>query len=167
MDIIAHAQAKRDDLQRELARIEAFLATAFELEHELGSVKARDVRSDAEKADAPARKRAPSVLGSGSATVQVVVDLVADRGPMSTKELLPLVQAKGIEVGGKQPLATLAARISGKGRVTAQDGKWHLSASGAEALGEEAAELPEKEGSAASLFHSDQGERHHAAALAH
>lgn len=170
MDIIKQAQAKREALHRELARIETFLATAFELQQEFGSARPATIMSDAAKADAPVRRMAPA--GSGSATLKAVVDILREKDmPLSTRELLPLVRAKGIEVGGKDAFATLSARISQKGVIAVTGGKWWFiednRASDAEASGEEAADTPAKEISAASLFQSNQGERRDAAALAH
>lgn len=174
MDIIQQAQAKRESLQREMARIEAFLATAYELQQEFDQgATVTKPQSDTHKADAPARATRSTSIGGGSVTLRAVGEILRERGvPLSTKELLPLVRAKGIEVGGKDALATLSARISQKGLVTVTGGKWWFiggqQASSGESLGEEAAdEHPAKEQSAASLFHSNQGERHNAAALAH
>lgn len=162
MDIIQWAQEKRERLRAELARIEAFLGTAFELEQEFGVADpAMRPATDASKADAPARVRTPGKAGSGAETLQRVAAILRERGlPMSTKELLPLVRATGIEVGGKDPLATLSARLSQKGVVAVNSGKWWFiedqQASSGDPLGEEAADTPAKETSAASLFHSDQ-----------
>lgn len=157
MDIIQHAQERRDALRSELSRIEQFLATAFELQHEIAKGTPRDTRTDAEKADAPVRKRTMAPAGSGSATVQAVASILAVRGPLTTREMLPLVQAQGIEVGGKDPLATLSARISGKGKFQTRDGKWHLiRASGASASEEGVTDNPAKEPSATPLFQSNQ-----------
>ncbi len=171
MDILEQAKAKREGLQRELARIEAFLATAYELQHEFDKgATAAPEQSDKAKADAPVRARTPSTPGSGSATLKAVAEILRNRGtPLSTRELLPLVRAKGIDVGGKDALATLSARLSQKGVVAVNGGKWWFinAASGAEASGEEAADTPAKEISAASLFQPNQGERRDAAALAH
>lgn len=157
MDIIGHAQARREALKAELDRIEQFLATAFELQHELARSTPRDTRTNAEKADAPVRKRAMAPAGAGSATVRAVVTILQERGPMPTRELLPLVLAQGIEVGGQDPVATLSARISGKGRVQTREGKWHLiENSGATAPEEGVTDIPTKATSATSLFYSNQ-----------
>ena len=43
---------------------------------------------------------------------------------MTSRELLPIVLAKGISVGGKSQLGTLSARISQKGVVESKDNKW-------------------------------------------
>jgi len=164
MNILQQAQAKREALQRELARIEAFLATAYELQQEFVADQTKPAaKSDSQKADMPAPARRVGQRGSGSVTLHAVADILRERGvPMSTRELLPLVRAKGIEVGGKDALATLSARISQKGVVTVRAGKWwfinDLKASGAQASEEEeAADDPTKEQSTASMFTQEGG----------
>lgn len=161
MNIIQQAQAKREVLQRELARIEAFLATAYELQQELGGKSAVPVMSDAAKADAPVGRSRAAPTGSGTETLKAVVDILRERGrPMSTRDLLPLVQAKGIQVGGKSPLATLSARISQKGVVAVNGGVWWFIDDKPNSDGspsdEKTADLPSKGGSAASLFQSSK-----------
>ncbi len=171
MNIIQQAQAKREQLHRELTRIEAFLATAFELQQEFDRPASQPM-SDAAKADAPLKRVRSAATGSGSETLQAVVDILRTRNePTSTRDLLPLVLAKGIAVGGKSALATLSARISQKGPIAVNDGKWWFvnedhKTSGAEASGDEAAEQSGTEQSAASLFGSNTGERQNAPALA-
>jgi hypothetical protein len=126
VNIIDRAKAKRDSLRRELEKIESFLATAYELEHELGqsATKSHSTTATAVKEGSVRRARTRGE-GTGSATLQVVADALRERGsPMTSKELLPIVLAKGIEVGGKSPLGTLSARISQKGIVESKDNKW-------------------------------------------
>lgn len=168
MDIIARAEQRREQLKQELARIEQFLATAYELQQDLiGSVR-RDDRSDAEKANAPrAARQVRSSTGLGALTVQTAVDAVRERGPMATRDLLPIVLGRGVEVGGKDPVATLSARLSNKGPLKMMGGKWHYqSENPTEDVGdEEATDDPAKDESAASLFTASQGERRDAAAL--
>jgi len=165
MDIILKAQERREQLKAELARLETFLATAYELEQELsGKPASLKTATPAEKADAPARRRVMARSGTGAETVRAVVEILADRGqPMATRELLPLVLARGIEVGGKDAVATLSARISKKGAVELVNGKWWLIQSDTESSSataddnEEAADIPAKETSAASFFHNEGG----------
>lgn len=163
MDILEQAQAKRSELQRELARIEAFLATAYELQQEFTRTANKPAQAtDAVKADRPNFKRIAPAQGSGSATLNAVIEILKDRGvPLSTRDLLPLVRAKGIEVGGKDALATLSARISQKGKIAVSGGKWWFiegyEASDATPSDEEATDVPRNDASAASLFHSNRG----------
>lgn len=173
MDIIGRASQRRDQLKAELARIESFLATAYELQQELsGSAASKTSMTDIDKADLPAR-RTMAARGSGAQTLDAVVQILRERGmPMSTRDLLPSVLARGIEVGGKDPIATLSARISSKGIVRLNHGKWWLVNDAQEksaetsAEADEAADTPDSETSAASLFNASQGERRDAAALA-
>jgi hypothetical protein len=170
MDLIQRAQAKRDQLRHELARIEAFLATAFELEQDLSREKPADRRSDAEKADAPMRRTTTPRSGIGKDTLDAAAATVRQFGEMSTREMLPYILAKGIEIGGKDPIATLSARLSGKGVLEVYHGKWrfieHTKASGPhDGSEEETADTPTKDASAASLFNTSQGATY-AAALA-
>ncbi|HEX8413149.1 MAG TPA: hypothetical protein VF637_04610 [Sphingomicrobium sp.] len=162
MDILQQAQAKRSELQRELARLEAFLATAYELQQEFSKAPVTAPQTtDAQKADRPIVRRM-AAAGTGSVTLQAVLEILRDRDePLSTRDLLPLVLAKGIEVGGKDQLATLSARISQKGPIVVRNGKWWFTednrASDEQSSGEEAADAPGKDMSAASLLHSNQG----------
>lgn len=156
MDLIQRAQAKREQLRNELARIEAFLATAFELEQDFAREKPADRRNDAEKADAPVRRGpSPPRSGVGKETLDAAAEVIRQFGSMSTRDMLPFICAKGIDVGGKDPVATLSARLSGKGVLEVYHGKWRFI-EGAESSGttgnEEAADNPTKDQSAASLF---------------
>jgi hypothetical protein len=171
MDLIARAQEKRDWHKAELVRLEAFLATAFELENDLkkSPVPPRDSRSDAEKADAPKRQRQATrpQSGIGAETIKAAEEIIAERGPLSTRELLPLVLAKGIDVGGNDPVATLSARISGRCDLKTHGGKWFFEKDLPQSVrqrtsDEEAADSPAKESSAASLFRN-QGDDNAAA----
>ncbi len=172
MDLIQRAQEKREWHRTELARLESFLATAFELERDLakdGSV-ARDKRSDSDKADAPIRQRVARQRGGvGADTVAAAEEIIRDRGPLPTRDLLPLIRAKGIEVGGNDPVATLSARISNRSSLESHHGKWRFReisrASDAQASEEEeAADSPAKEQSTASMF-TQTKEQQYAAAL--
>jgi hypothetical protein len=163
MDLIQRAHEKREQLRAELSRIEAFLATAHDLQQEFSRPGTRDTRSDAAKADAPAaagRKRG----GVGAETLDAAVAIIRERGePMSTRELLPLILAKGVPVGGNDPIATLSARISNKGVLHLTRGKWWPTVDDFENLDaqasgkEEATDLPTKDQSAASLFTNQGG----------
>ena len=125
-----------------------------------------------ERAAGPARPAAKRG-GIGAETVAVAVGIVRDRGPQLTRDLLPMIKALGIQIGGKSEIATLSARLSssGKGVVEMIDGKWREAvpdeAHGSETAPEteESADQPTKDKSANSLFHQTKGGTH-AAALA-
>lgn len=153
MDLILRAQDKRDKLRADLARIEAFLATAYELEQDLKAEPSAQgsLLTDTQKADLPKKRADRPRSGIGAETIAAAEDIVEDRGPMSSRNLLPLILAKGIEVGGKDPVATLSARISQRGRLETYNGKWRFKVSGPEGSGkEEAADNPATDQSTAS-----------------
>lgn len=171
MDLIALAEERRDWHKAELARIEAFLATAFELKRDLTSNPiVKDARTDAEKADAPKRQRQSNrpLGGIGAETLEAAEAIVRERGPQSTRDLLPLVRAKGIEVGGDdtdRAIAILSARLSGKGDLMIYAGKWHFEDQLPPLIRQrlaqkEASDNPGKDQSDASLFHSNEGGSH-------
>lgn len=161
MDLIHRAQEKRDWHRAELSRLEAFLATAFELEQDFRSQPpvAADARTDAQKADLPVARVSRQRGGVGADTLMAAKSIIRERGPMSTRDLLPLVRAKGIEVGGNDAVATLSARISNKGPLVTYNGKWQFKeVSEPNGSGQkETAENPATDQSAVSLFNPNHG----------
>ena len=129
MDIVLKAKQKREALRAELARIENFLALAYELEQGL----TQDVEGKKDDTDLPqpvARVRARPKRGKrgvGADTVSAAVEIISERGPLGTRELLPFVLARGIEVGGRDAVATLSARLSNKDDLVMHHGKWKLN----------------------------------------
>lgn len=168
-DLIARAQEKRDWHLAQAKKLETFLATYYDLEHELKAKPPADLKTDAEKVEAPKRQRQATrpQAGIGLETINAAEAIVREHGPMSTRDMLPLVLARGIDVGGRDPVATLSARISGRGDLIAYSGKWffeedlpsHIREERLHQSRKEAADSPAKEQSAASLFHSNQGGR--------
>ena len=132
MDLVAQALTKREKLKAELDRVETFLAMAYELQGEGQSSKFE--KSDAEKIAEPVKRaasnRAPS--GVGAETARAAADVIREAGrPMRTRDLVSLVEAHGIEIGGKDKVATLSARLGNDarrdgGRLKLHAGKWHL-----------------------------------------
>jgi hypothetical protein len=163
---IARAQAKREWHLEQARKLEAFLATYYDLEQELKSSPPADAKSDAQKADAPKRQRQNTRphAGLGLDTIIAAESIVLEHGPMSTRDMLPLILARGIEVGGRDPVATLSARISGRGDLYAYSGKWYFendlppNVRQAKHAQKEEANNPAKDPSASSLFAS-QGDR--------
>ena len=172
MDLIAQALIKRDNLKRDLGRVETFLSIAYELQGEGHNAKA--VKTDAEKIAEPIRRvsdiRAPS--GVGAKTAETAESIVREaRRPMTTRELLPLIQAHGIEVSGQDMIATLSARLGNDAKradakMRLVGGKWHLLEWISKADSEETAGSSLPGASTVSSFHFNQGERRDAAALA-
>ena len=161
MDLIAQALAKREQLKGDLQRIESFLQMAYELQSD---------QADAPQALAGSAKmvshirlsvgRAPT--GVGAETVKVAEEIMREAGrAMATRELVPLIQAHNIEIGGKDPVATLSARLGNDAKredwhVRLRAGKWYLREWITSEDNEEAADFPTKDTSAASLFQSNK-----------
>src|SRR6185312_15389269 len=117
MDLVTKARERRVELVAELARIDRFLESADEMARELGLAPAA--------APAP-QTRKLARRGTGAETLNAVAAIIEAQGPMSTRDLVPLVLERGIEIGGKDAIATLSARISKKGVVELDGGKWRL-----------------------------------------
>jgi hypothetical protein len=163
-DLITRAQEKRDWHLAQAAKFEAFLATYFDLEHDLKSKLPVETKTDAEKADAPKYQRQAMrpMSGIGADTINAAEDIVRQLGPLSTRDLLPHVLARGIDVGGRDPVATLSARLSGRGDLLNYAGKWYFEhnlppVAREQRTQKEAADNPAKDSSAASLFQTNQG----------
>jgi hypothetical protein len=165
-DLIGRAQAKREWHLEQARKLEAFLATYYDLEQELKSDAPKDDQTDAEKADAPKRQRSATrpQAGVGLDTINAAEAIVREHGPMSTRDMLPLVLARGIDVGGRDPVATLSARISGRGDLYAYSGKWYfepdlppLVRQRLTELKKGEADIPAKDTSASPLFQSSEG----------
>lgn len=167
VDIVMRAIQRREQIMAELARLDTFLAMAAEL--------ARD-GTDLALADNPNRARRQTARrgsGVGIKTVAAALEIVQENGPQPTRDLVPLIEARGIEVGGKSKIATLSARLSttGKGMIRMFEGKWHEAKQhvtpGPETAfeREELADAPVKDEFADLLFHQTK-EGRYAAALA-
>jgi hypothetical protein len=165
-DVVTKAKQRREQLVAELARLDTFLAVHAELAEDEGPSLRRERTASTSRHTA---KRG----GVGADTVAAALAIVRNRGPQITRDLLPMIKARGIQIGGKSEIATLSARLSssGKGVIEILDGKWR------EAVPHKASEpetAPEREESADqsvrgtsadSLFHQTK-EGRYAAALA-
>lgn len=171
MDLIAQALAKREKLKSDLGRIETFLATAYELQGE-GPIPA-PAKSDAEKIAEPVRRISSprAAVGVGVETAKIAESIVREAGrAMSTRDLVPLVEAHNIEIGGKDKVATLSARLGNdakrsEARLRLVAGKWHLPEWISMADSEETADTPTKDAPAASFFSRQEGGATYAAPL--
>jgi hypothetical protein len=124
VDLISRARERRERLLAELGRIDAFLAMANELAQEFGE---RPTPLRAQFTDAP--RRSTKRRNLGSETVAAAIEIIRDRGhSLPTRDLVPLISARGIEIGGKSPIATLSARLSAAKGSTLDliNGKWCL-----------------------------------------
>lgn len=163
----AYARERRDWHLAQAAKYDTYLQISQDLEAELSGKAPAEERPALEREAAPPRKRQATRPreGIGADTINAAELIVRDKGPMSTRDLLPLVRDMGIEVGGNDPVATLSARISNKGDLVTYNGKWHfkdeLPAAAFSGAGRnEAADNLTKDQSAASSVFSNQGGPH-------
>lgn len=160
MDIVKAAQNRLAQLNTEKAKLEAFLQTALELQSDLVRHKTERpvvtaVRSDISP---PMRvrtgERKPPKSGAIYDTAMAAREYMLANGEgLKTRDLLPVVQEKGVEIGGVNLVATLSARLSQSMMLKLEDGKWFILRN----ADEETADSPTKDTSAASLF-SNQGD---------
>lgn len=114
-DLLAAAERRRDLALAEARRWEAWIEGYREL---AGPAKGEAPHSEANAgvpdAQAAAAPRPSTGGGAMQATEAAVTDILADAGggPMQTRDLLEGVLARGIEVGGKDPVGVLSARLS-------------------------------------------------------
>src|SRR5690242_8845432 len=154
-DIIMRARQRRERLLAEVARIDDFLAMAAELE-----------REDNQPKTSASKPRQSARRGVGIETVEAAAEILRDRGPLSTRDLVPMIEARGIEIGGKSNIATLSARLSGgKGVIELIAGKWRLvengemSGEGTDPEQDESADDTVRGRSADSLFNQTKEDR--------
>lgn len=157
MDIIAKAEAERENLKMELEKIEIFLAKAHELMGTSPQQASRDVQYAHVNPRPRPRVRAarkPPKSGAIYDTAVAVQQYMKEHGDgIKTRDLLPIVLAKGIEVGGQNQVATLSARLSTSLMFVLNKGHWFIQRE----ADEETADNPTKDTSADSLF-NNQGD---------
>ncbi len=157
--IIDRARAKRERLAAEIERIDAWLAMADEL--------ASDSSSEHTSKAAPARKEGTSQRSAGeamTATYEATERALNEHGaPIPLGDLLAIVRAAGVEVGGKNPNATLSARLSNSDKFTSHRGLgWWFSDRPVPdtrrygSLLNEAGDEPAKEASPASVTNNER-----------
>ena len=147
MDIIAAARARRIQLLEGVAKIDAFLALADELSLEGGaSEPAVAPKAKTERA-APAK----GLVADTAAAVKLFMEVNGEG--FKTRDLVPAVIDSGVTLGGNNDVATLSARLSASKQFELRGGQWYIRA----VPGEETADNPTKEPSAASLFQTEGG----------
>jgi len=155
-DIIAKARAKRQQLLAEVAKIDTFLELAAEFGDDDG-VATLAAPNPPPRVRVRVRERKPPTQGVVRQTADVVMDYMRAYGEgKKTRELVPVVEDAGVEVGGKDKVATLSARIYTSSMFEMRQGKWFIRPK----ADEEAADSPTKDTSAASLFTTSQGGPH-------
>jgi hypothetical protein len=105
-------------LQNALARRDAALAEARRWDdfiHMYGELKSGQAQHAEGKSVLPTRllSPAPAPTGTISDTEREAANVIRElQRPVSTRDLLTMLMQRGIEVGGKDPLSTLSARLS-------------------------------------------------------
>ena len=99
-------------------------------------------------------ERKPPKSGAIFDTAMAVREYMLANGEgLKTRDLLPVVQEKGVKIGGVNLVATLSARLSQSLMFELKEGKWFILHD----ADEKTADSPTKDTSAASLF-SNQGD---------
>lgn len=100
--IAQDAKAERAELAERIQKLDVLIATVESLFGVPATISARPARSPA--------PRASSVM---SPTRDAVARILRAQGrAMQTAELVPMLKAAGVAVGGKNEVATLSARLS-------------------------------------------------------
>jgi hypothetical protein len=137
VDIIAQAQAKFEFHSSqagyhsaEAKKWQAFMAQAKELEdNEFAPAEMQIVQS--RLATQPRERTAPK-SGTIYETAMAARSFMEAHGEgQRTKDLLAPVREAGVEVGGKNVVATLSARLSGSQMFRLEGGKWFIRREGA------------------------------------
>lgn len=159
MDLIAQALAKREKLRSDLSRIEEFLAIAYELQGETAPTSdTANMSGTTRKLAGPMTETSRAPAGVGAETARIAASILTATGnPMATRDLVPLIEAHGIEIGGKDRVATLSARLGNDakrsdGKLRLVGGKWHLTEWLHNMVLKETADTPTKDTSAASSY---------------
>lgn len=164
MDIIAKAEKRLreiEPIEAEGAELRAFLATARKVAAMFDNVATtppsdslKPVRDELRKPRVRG-ERTPPKSGKVYDTAMIVLHYMQEHGEgKRTRELLPFVKGKGMEVGGANEIATLSARLGTSQMFQLRGGQWFIKRA---AAGEEAADIPAKDKSTASLFHNQGG----------
>jgi hypothetical protein len=101
--IIAEAKAERSRLVAQIEKLDALISFATDLFGDTPTPMLRAARTSVPQ-------RTSSIMGPTREAVAKI--LRKHERPMVTAELVPLVLAEGVEVGGKNAVATLSARLS-------------------------------------------------------
>ena len=158
MDIVKAAQNRLERLNAEKAKLESFLHTALELQSDLvrHNVERPVVTAGRSEVNPRMRvgERKPPKSGAIYDTAMAARDyMLANGDGRKTRDLLPVIQERGIEIGGVNLVATLSARLSQSMMLELKEGKWFILPNAVE----KTADSPSKDTSAASLF-SNQGD---------
>jgi len=115
--LIADAYARRDKALSEAQRWSSFIDMMCELRPNLRRL---DTVTRSEARVEPGRPKEGGSPGPRTMAITETAAIEAIRRAgryLHTRELLPLIEASGVEVGGKDPAATLSARLSRSERL--------------------------------------------------
>lgn len=161
-DIIANAQAKRQQLLAEVARIDTFLALAAEFSEGEAPITTPALTAHIPTPPPRVRERQAPKTGVVKQTAEIIRDHMRAYGEgLKTRELVPVVENAGVVINGVNKVATLSARIFTSQMFERRGSGWFIR----HKADEETADISGKDGSAASLFNANKGEQHDAAAL--
>ena len=145
------------------ARIDEFLALAEEFSQEGDAPKAPRVAQASPPSPLPVRQRTrrrdrqPPTSGVVRQTADAIIDHMLVHGEgQRTRDLVPIVEAAGVTISGKNKVATLSARIFTSQMFERRGSGWFIRRE----ADEETAGNPGKDAPAGSLFHSNQGGSH-------
>lgn len=111
MDLVSEAKHRLAQLDKEAQELRAFIQMAERLKGQL-SGEGRVRPAYIQMVPSIRRDRKPSQSGIVYETANFVRTYMRENGDgLKTRELLPIVEAAGIEVGGQNPIATLSARL--------------------------------------------------------
>lgn len=100
--IVTEAKAERAELSARIEKLDALIAFAIDLAGGPAAPSARAAKVSTQ--------RASNIMGPTREAVAAI--LRGARRPLGTAELVPQVIAAGVDVGGKNAVATLSARLS-------------------------------------------------------
>ncbi|MCP5388161.1 MAG: hypothetical protein H6915_00180 [Novosphingobium sp.] len=110
MDLLAKAQARLAEIENERQELLSFIAMAQKLQG-APPASSRTVTINPPPRVRIRERNAPQT-GVVMDTANIVMEHMRQHGDgLRTRDLLPIVEAAGIEVGGQNPIATLSARL--------------------------------------------------------
>lgn len=123
-EILKEAKEERDVLESRIAKLDRLIGVTEELACDDASVtayKASTQEKGRKTGDGQSPRRSAPVMEATESAVSKSLERLMKR--TMTSELLPLVIREGVEVGGKDQIATLSARLSNSKLFTNQRGE--------------------------------------------
>lgn len=134
---VGKAKSELARVQRDIARLTEQLNQAQALEVKIAHYIEMAQRYDNDADDAlshrfhrevPSEKGRIAASGTSYDAVQAVVSILRDAGkPIRTRDLLPMLEARGINIGGENPVTNLSGFLSRSPELEANRALgWHL-----------------------------------------